>query len=105
MLIALVANGLSTKRACWSEHTALYLFSELVCSLYDLPNLPPRMCETPVAELAAALILRELAKGLMPSRQILVIAAAAGIRRGVMYRAKNRLGIPSADGVWRLQDS
>ena len=70
-----------------------------------MAELPARAYETPATDLAALLLLRELAKGPIRYKQIVAIATAAGIHQGAMYRAKHRLGIRSKDGVWRLRES
>ena len=92
-------------RADWPDWTSLKFLEPLVFQASDLPTPSFDDRVTPAIDAAVQLLRRVLSSGPRHYRDLLAEIGECGVSRSTIHRARRRLGIDSAAGVWSLQDS
>ena len=89
-------------QAAWPEWTSLQFLKPLVFQASDLPAVPFDDRIALAIDAAEQLLRASLAHGPRHYRELLSEGADVGLSRSTMHRARRRMSVISADGVWSL---
>ncbi len=89
-------------RADWPEWTTLQFLEPLVFQASELPALPFDDRVAPAIDAAEQLLRSSLAHGPRYYRELLAEGAGVGLSRSTMHRARRRMSVITAGGVWSL---
>ena len=89
-------------RADWPGCTTLQFLEPLVFQASNLPSLPFDDRVAPAIDAAEQLLRVSLAHGPRHYRELLSEGADVGLSRSTMHRARRRMSVISASGVWSL---